>query len=69
MVNATAGTTVMGAYDPLNDIADVCQRNGNVWLHVDGAWGGAVLLSDKLRYEQPQYHKKWMACKTGQNLN
>ena len=50
MVNATAGTTVMGAYDPLNDIADVCQRNGNVWLHVDGAWGGAVLLSDKLRY-------------------
>ena len=27
MVNATCGTTVYGAYDPLEDIAQVCQRH------------------------------------------
>ena len=25
-------------------------REHNVWLHVDGAWGGAALLSRKLRH-------------------
>jgi len=49
MVNATSGTTVFGAYDPLDEIADICKKYGGVWLHVDGAWGGAVLLSKKLR--------------------
>ena len=49
MVNATSGTTVFGAYDPLGAIADVCSKHGNVWLHVDACWGGSVLLSDKLR--------------------
>ena len=34
MVAATAGTTVLGAYDDLNAIADVCQRHG-IWLHCD----------------------------------
>lgn len=33
-VNATAGTTVLGAYDPLEPLALVCQKYG-VWLHVD----------------------------------
>lgn len=51
MVNATSGTTVFGAYDPLDEIADICKKYGGVWLHVDGAWGGAVLLSKKLRYD------------------
>ena len=50
MVNATQGSTVMGGYDPLEPIADVCQKYG-VWLHADGAWGGAVLLSKKLRHK------------------
>lgn len=31
---ATSGTTVFGAYDPLDKIADVCQRHG-VWSHTD----------------------------------
>jgi len=48
LVNATAGTTVLGAFDPLHPIADVCQKYG-LWLHVDAAWGGAVILSKKYK--------------------
>ena len=33
-VNCTAGSTVIGAFDPINAIADVCQKYG-VWLHID----------------------------------
>jgi aromatic-L-amino-acid decarboxylase len=37
-VVATSGTTLTGAVDPLDAIADVCARHG-VWMHVDGAYG------------------------------
>ncbi|KAI8498905.1 hypothetical protein Bbelb_233580 [Branchiostoma belcheri] len=47
-VNATSGTTVTGGYDPLGAIADVCQKH-RLWLHVDAAWGGAVLTSRRHR--------------------
>ena len=33
-VNATAGTTVTGSYDPINAVADVAEKHG-MWLHVD----------------------------------
>ena len=37
-VVATAGTTLTGAVDPIDALADVCSDR-NVWLHVDGAYG------------------------------
>ncbi|HLH65399.1 MAG TPA: pyridoxal-dependent decarboxylase [Solirubrobacteraceae bacterium] len=37
-VVATAGTTLTGAVDDIDALADVCERRG-VWLHVDGAYG------------------------------
>lgn len=44
-VSATSGTTVLGAFDPLGPVADVCQRHG-LWLHVDvSAPGGALLCT------------------------
>jgi sulfinoalanine decarboxylase/sulfinoalanine decarboxylase/aspartate 1-decarboxylase len=48
-VKATAGTTVVGAFDPINKIADICQKY-NLWLHVDGALGGSVIFSEKYKY-------------------
>ena len=48
MVNGTSGTTVFGSYDPLDEIADICQRH-DIWFHVDACWGGSVMLSDKLK--------------------
>ncbi|XP_011147183.1 glutamate decarboxylase isoform X1 [Harpegnathos saltator] len=48
-VNATAGTTVIGAFDPIPEIADICQKY-RLWLHVDAAWGGGLLLSRKYRH-------------------
>ena len=37
LVNATAGTTVLGAFDSIKDISQICSAN-NLWLHVDGAY-------------------------------
>lgn len=37
-VVATGGTTLTGAVDPLDAVAEVCARHG-VWMHVDGAYG------------------------------
>jgi glutamate decarboxylase len=44
-----AGTTETGNVDPLNDLADLATELG-CHFHVDAAWGGATLLSDKYRH-------------------
>ena len=49
-VNATVGTTVLGSYDPLDAIADVCQRH-KLWLHADGSWGSPVIFSAKHKHK------------------
>jgi glutamate/tyrosine decarboxylase-like PLP-dependent enzyme len=54
-VGATSGSTVIGAFDRLDAIAQVVrefneQTSSSVWLHVDGSWGGATLLSAKHKY-------------------
>ena len=48
-VVATSGTTVRGAFDPIQEIAEICS-NHKIWLHVDAAWGGSCLFSAKHRY-------------------
>eukprot|EP00620_Florenciella_sp_RCC1587_P022244 CAMPEP_0182570878 /NCGR_PEP_ID=MMETSP1324-20130603/11057_1 /TAXON_ID=236786 /ORGANISM="Florenciella sp., Strain RCC1587" /LENGTH=593 /DNA_ID=CAMNT_0024785317 /DNA_START=79 /DNA_END=1860 /DNA_ORIENTATION=+ len=65
-VGTSAGTTVLGAFDPYNEIADICdeynekvapggvydEQEGHpgIWMHVDGAWGGSAFLSAKYKY-------------------
>ena len=47
-VNATAGTTVLGAFDDVETMSDVCKKH-NLWLHVDGAYCGGVIFSKKYK--------------------
>jgi glutamate/tyrosine decarboxylase-like PLP-dependent enzyme len=48
LIAATAGTTNAGMIDPMMACAEIARSYG-LWFHVDAAWGGALLASDRLR--------------------
>ena len=47
-VIANAGTTNTGAVDPLDELADLAAKE-KLWLHIDGAFGAAAVLSERGR--------------------
>lgn len=48
-VAVTCATTLLGAYDPIDEIASICNKH-NIWLHADGSFGGSLILSKKYRH-------------------
>ncbi|MDY7047254.1 MAG: aminotransferase class V-fold PLP-dependent enzyme [Microcystis panniformis WG22] len=64
---ASTGTTTMGAFDPIDQLADIA-REKNIWLHVDGCHGASLLVCDQLRYKLKGIEKVdsfvWDAHKT-----
>lgn len=48
-VAATCATTLLGAYDPIDEMAEICQKY-SIWLHADGSFGGSLILSEKHRH-------------------
>lgn len=46
MIIASAGTTDTGAVDPLDEIGDLARAH-EMWFHVDGAYGGFFILTDR----------------------
>ena len=46
IIFASAGTTDLGAVDPLKEIAGIAERQ-HIWLHVDAAYGGFFLLTEQ----------------------
>jgi glutamate/tyrosine decarboxylase-like PLP-dependent enzyme len=47
-VIGNAGTTAVGAIDPLAELSGICREHG-IWLHVDGAYGAFACLTDRGR--------------------
>ncbi|OAA82379.1 Pyridoxal phosphate-dependent decarboxylase [Akanthomyces lecanii RCEF 1005] len=54
-VNATAGTTVRGSYEPFRDVAAICREFG-LWMHIDASWGGPVVFSRAHRHKVDGAH-------------
>ncbi|MBP8724922.1 MAG: hypothetical protein KBF37_10600 [Saprospiraceae bacterium] len=55
-VGATCGTTLHGAIDPIDELAGIAQRYG-AWLHVDGSFGGSLVLSRNYRHIAQGSHR------------
>ena len=54
-VNATAGTTVLGSYDPFCALSEICKEH-NLWLHIDASWGGPVIFSPTQKHKLDGAH-------------
>ncbi len=50
----TIGTTSSSSVDPVDAIADICERHG-LWLHVDTAYAGATAIVPEFRH----YFRGW----------
>jgi aromatic-L-amino-acid/L-tryptophan decarboxylase len=48
-VVATIGTTSITSIDPVEEIAAICKKY-NLWLHIDGAYGGVAAIVPEMRY-------------------
>ncbi len=59
-VVATSGTTATTAFDDVAAIADVARRDG-LWLHVDGAMGGAAMVL-------PEYRHLWSGIEAADSI-
>ncbi len=44
-----ACSTSTGIYDHNDEMADFCSKN-KIWFHIDGAHGGAAIISEKYKY-------------------
>ena len=49
LLNLTAGTTVLGAFDSITDLLPIAKKY-NIWTHVDGAYCGSVIFSHKYKH-------------------
>lgn len=49
LIVGSCGSTNTGSIDPLNELADIAEKY-DMWLHVDGAYGGSILISDIYKY-------------------
>ncbi len=48
-VVATVGTTSVASIDPVPEILAIC-RKYDLWLHVDGAYGGSAAINENFRW-------------------
>ena len=47
-VNTLSGSTVMGGFDDMNKINEICRKYG-LWHHVDACWGGFLVFSQECK--------------------
>ena len=55
-VAVSAGSTSSGAVDPLDAIADICAAE-SLWLHVDAAFGGGAILTERGQTRMQGIHR------------
>lgn len=48
-VAATAATTMLAAFDPMDEICEIAKKLG-IWVHVDGSFGGSLILTQKAKH-------------------